>query len=537
MVEKEMKKLVAGIVAGGVVTGSVVGAVMSGMVNDLEESNDALTSEVEVLGTSVQTAQGQADASEEASKVLSERVDELSLNLVNLQTDLTARDAEVLDLTAQINTEIAQEDTASGEASGYVIDDVELGDAFTKTLRDDKVEFLMDTEITFDDEEYRVEEQILIGDSFKTFTSVDNDEFGSTVYVGTDVKDSIEYRYVFREVPDFEAVSVDETLDINLLGRDFELVGVDGDEITYSESQKTVAVIGDEVSGVKILNIGENSVLLQKGDETEVVEDGEEVDIDGTSVLIESIFYVDTSAERMVVLRTGDDLDVTVKDGEAMETFGEPDDDSDAQWVWSIDTEADSPYIGARLNQKMNDLDDEFAPLKAGEQVVLPNDFAAVTYVGTNDVEYNKLSMEFDSVDVSGEGYETVFVMDSASSNFVADGFNYDRLFVSGEDVFVKEDGEFKSVSDVSIEQDDDNNLELVFNPGSVKIGDVKVKLDYEALDITDVKYGGEFYAEHDADLVTYRGDIVYNVEDSVEDDELEMDVASERVTANVRVD
>lgn len=536
MVNEETKKIAAAGIVGLVLSGLTVGAVMNGKNSDLADANNGLSNQVKILEASVQVAQQTADASREAQVVLNKQIGDLNDGVVNLQETLSVKDAEIIALTAEISAQVANEEvtTENGaiiSGTGYVIDDISLDGNFDATLKDNKVETLLDGELTFDGEEYKYEEVIETSGLKPLISSVNDEDFGKDIYVGADNDGAVEYRFVFKDGEVLELVNdedINDEINIVFLGKALKITEFNsGSDFTYKEATKTIAVIGDEVAGVKILNIGENSVLVQYGTETAVLtEDNNEENVGGMDVRLDSVFYVDEQAERMVVIEAGEDIEKTVEDGDSMELFGEPSREGDAEWVWSVGAD----FIGAKHNQKMDDLGDDFTPLAVGEQIVLPNDYAALTFAGTNDVDMAKITTDFKNDEL---------VIKADSEIFVVDGSNYDTLYIDSEGLYV-EDGDDRineTAENFYIEQED-NNLPVNIDEGTLNIGDYSISFDLEEGTITDVT---GISNKIDGDTRTIRGDIFYNLEDvyDVEEDvdSIDFDIAYEPVTVNLKVD
>lgn len=453
-------------------------------------------------------------------------LDNITLQLNDVKTSLNEKEQEIIDLTAEISSEVASE-----SKNGYLIDDVKLDENFEILLKDNRVETLIDNEIDFNDETYKVEEQIIISDDFKPLTSASiDDEFGKNIYVGTTKTDSVKYKYVFKDDIDFTEVRESEPLKINFLGKELEIINIDsnGNKIKYKETSESTLSIGESLLDIKVLNIGENSVILQYGDETKVIDEDEDFEFDDITVKVKSIFYVDDKEGRMTILEVGKELSNTVETGDSMELFGEPEDEDDALWVWDISLSGTDSYIGAKLNQKMDDLDEEFKPLKAGEQLIFPNDYVAITYLGTNDVDYNDMDVDFD---------DNYIVIKSDTENILSDNKNYDKIYIDDTGIYVKEDGNYNLITNVNIQQEDDNLLPIIINGNLLTISDLVIEVNYADEKFVSIKYNSLDRIGHDNDLVMDNGIIIKDVENNFEDDIIELEIPTEQVSVELKIE
>ena len=181
---------------------------------------------------------------------------------------------------------------------------------------------------------------------------------------------------------------------------------------------------------VTIDTIGETTVAVTVDGETEFLsaDDTEEIGSSGIEVEIEDILYTDDADSRAVMVFVGTDVSEEVTHGDSMELFGEPEEESDAEWVWYVDktdngnvagSGTNMPVIGATHNQEWNDADDDM--IGVGGRITLPNDYGYVELTGTTDVEYATYTISFDdSFDTEDENNVPVIKL---SSNLDDEGF------------------------------------------------------------------------------------------------------------------
>ena len=149
---------------------------------------------------------------------------------------LDEKDAEILALTAEIEAEIAKEDAATTEAvlESEEYDDLVLGEMVpAKDFDTYDLSFLNKDEIEFFDNDYDFREFISV-DGLKIGTGFTDDvDFEDSPYLLFTQKGAVSYTYKFDDVIDYTEISEDETLEINFLGNDIEIVEMDANEFTY----------------------------------------------------------------------------------------------------------------------------------------------------------------------------------------------------------------------------------------------------------------------------------------------------------------
>ncbi|MGC9310260.1 MAG: S-layer protein [Candidatus Aenigmatarchaeota archaeon] len=323
------------------------------------------------------------------------------------------------------------------------------------TLKDNKLAGFQDTKIRWNSKDVDIEEQLLVT-GVDIVTSDSDKDLGSGVFLGTGSSNyqSFRYSYVISD-SDFDYTLVNTTsskrLDIKFLGRNFQITRVTNgttDKVTYKFGVDDVLGVGDtkEVDGVtvKINSIGQTSASISIGSDTQIISSGEEYDFGDMVVKVNAILYTDDVDSRQVDISVGSDISKEVSDGESMEVFGEPDDETDANWVWYIDADDGDTgklTIGAQFNQKLLDHKDD---LKAvGEALALPDEYAKVYISSLTTDDYAEITGEFDNfvdIDLNETGGTTGVVTDKDAFVLTSDqtetGF---RVNVSGTMTETKE--------------------------------------------------------------------------------------------------
>ena len=486
---------------------------------------------------------------------------------------------------AQVGGTVAGGAAATTTATGVEADDVALGGAvntqFATALKDNDVAGLLDTKVSWNDEDVDVEETITIDTGLEIGASVTADEdFGSEVVMITTAKDSVVYRFIVDD-SDFNRslVSDDEPLDITVLGKNLKITGItEAGVVEVSEGLETAMTMDTtvEVGGktLEVTAIGDDTVAFKVGAETEFIGDTEtsEVGNSGIKVRVDNILYTDEAATRQVLVTVGTDITSDVSDGDSMELFGEPEDEDDAVWTWVVDVSgADSTFtLGAAHSQKFDNDDEAYVAL--GDSIALPNDYAFVELTELTETDMGTYEMSFDdgidfklnAAGVSNAGAvddETVIVFKSEDSE---DGFKIgteetDTIYVSDNQTaglaFVNDDGDIQQVAVETFNITYEDSVYVV-NVNSSVYGNVTITepvtgniinvlattsfdrigaLEAE-ISSGDVTYDGSNMAGKEDDVRTVYGTILVDVENNGDADVVVIEVPADEVKATVTV-
>jgi len=223
-----------------------------------------------------------------------------------------------------------------------------------------------------------------------------------------------------------------------------------------------------------------------------------------------------------------------------MELFGEPDRESDAEWVWSIEMATGSDqFIGAEHNQKMDDLDDDFTPLKEGETLNLPNNYLLMSFK-TQDTEAMTLDIDFD--EFGDNDVDSVHFESSEEDGIIFGDEEVDETWFNGTHWFYEdEDGdELNSLVSPVFEFDDTDfdasfagriltldtpQGEIAFNihPDFQYFGDLE-----EDAEGDELQYDGDSIGTEDEDVLTAYGIVIESPEDNLDDDEIQLTIPSD---------
>ena len=279
-----------------------------------------------------------------------------------------------------------------------VEEDVTLGGSIVSgkilaTLTDNKIPTLLDDKIHWDDGEssdntFNFHEEILIND-VNLVTSFDDNDFDGVALTNNK---GLAYRFVFEEDMDTSLIGDDDadTLYLTILGEEYEVDAMDSNSITVVTSKEVVLDEGESttVDGkvFTVSAIGETSISMNGV----VIKEGRTKKVDGMEVQVDSVFYK-TGGGSMAVLKIGEDITTEYNSGD--EFIGE--DDDDPEWVWDISNPGDNGgYIGIVYDHKNTRAKDS-GVVYEGEMYEFPNGYAAVSFDGLTEVEYEDFDISF----------------------------------------------------------------------------------------------------------------------------------------------
>lgn len=401
-----------------------------------------------------------------------------------------------IDIAADLQAAAVSKESVTVTGSGITVSggktkEIVLGAALTDfgTLDDGDVASLKDEKISWNDEDVDIEETINV-DGVSVFISVDDADFGSNPVLGTTAKDGIQYRYKLDDSDlDTALVTSDEPLKIEFLGKSMEIEEVTNaatDTMKITIANEYYLNIGDSIESegktVKLVNIGTDKAVIDVDGEIETIAENSEEKVNGVTVQVESVFYVDEKEDRAATLKVGDKITETVKSGDSMELFGEPSKESDAEWVWYVAVGASNTSldVGADFNQKY---DSDTEPVKGvGEAYTLPNDYAQL-YIDSMTAKADVgLKFEFD---------DAVTVDEDDSGTAISTLDDQKVLMITADDEILKVNltGTLEETDTVYLlENATDSSILLAFENSD---DDVQLAtgtyfvVDYDATDIT----------------------------------------------------
>lgn len=400
----------------------------------------------------------------------------------------------------------AQEEQDAQDAidNAYRLDELEIGADFSFELTDRQIN-VFDGEVEFDGDDYEAEEVVYIAGKIAS----NEEDFNGKTFVSID-KEEISYVMNFEAALDTSLIDEDETLSFSLLGEDVEISEWDVDSVTFSKGVKFDVSEGETISvegkDLLIRSIAGDKVMIVSGDESEVIEQGETVEINGVEIKVKQVLD-DDDATDMAVLEIGREVLVQVEDGDEYA--------KGSMWEWKIDANS----IGVVLVEEFNELDDDLKPLDVGEQICLPNEYACFVYNGLAEESVEKYSLELDTV----EGNEYVEL-----TGKVYKGINdYDKVYINKTGIY---DEDLVLIDALTVDLDD-TDVTLELGGANIIIDDIKISYDLD-----QIKVDGTDISSFDEDYLTSYGIMIENPEDSVDDNEFSIEVPQEALLAEISV-
>lgn len=370
-------------------------------------------------------------------------------------------------------------------------------------LDDNKLDFLTDTELYFDGENYDVKEEVFFNGV--VLTSIDDDDFGRDPYL-TIEEFGVEYRFIFDEQLDLNDISEDEPLELTFLGRDIKIIEASANQITVRSGQDLSMKEGESatVAGKEVIVeiIGENSVSISVDGIRETVHEDEDQEINGLRVLVDDILYKNyAGADNLVDLVVGIETDEKVRSGDFFELFIQDDED----WEWIVELGGTQQYIGIWNTEDYVDIDEDedYFAIGVGERFFLPNNFLEIQFKDVTETDTTSLT--FKVKNENGQDYLYVRGNDDDAFSFGTE--EYDRIYLDADGIY-DEDLIFITNDKIEI-GDSDVFLEL----GSAIIEDLEILLD-----MADILFKGLSFAFKDETFMDHLGIIFSDPENAVEE-------------------
>lgn len=285
-------------------------------------------------------------------------------------------------------------------------DEVTLGGNITARLKilpevkNNKLRSLLKEKISWDagsgDKNYDIYETIEVTDMNVLTTLNDSDLKG----VALSNDKGIYYKLFLDSSLPEENVTQDNSLELSILGQEYELVGISGGEISVTTSSEVAMGVGQTytLSNGKVVTLSgvfSGSVEVTVDGTSRIISETSTngVKINNVRVKVESIGYNSNAPDTSkAVLKIGEDLTKTYSSGE--EFIGE--DEDDPEWVWDIGafTTSTNSYIGVKYNYKIYRAKDDIKYV--GEGYSLPNNYATVVLEEITKADYQEVKISFE---------------------------------------------------------------------------------------------------------------------------------------------
>ncbi len=391
-----------------------------------------------------------------------------------------------IDLTQEVETRIID-----GKIIAY------YGQEICVEAGHNRIPKLIDETIEFNGEDIDVKEEVYLCGDTVVKTSIDDTDYTEpmlVLYEGNFV-----YKYVFKEQVDLTDIDEGETLEITVLGVDYEIISADHDSITMIVSGKKSYDEGEEVTldtgeVFTIDTVSDGGVRITYDGETIVINEDEIEQISDREFYVTDIL-VDEDGVDSVSITVGKDIKRTIDSGDE---YSKDNDD----FVWDISmAEGSAQYIGV-INQHdyvYVDDSDGHKPLKVGDRITLPNDYLSLAFEGITTPTIKDLTFRVRDNRLEVKGGD--------DSTFVKGTSTYDDIYIT----------------DTGIYDDDD----VLIDVDRVRIGDSEIYLEkgsallkylYIVSDMSDIYYNGVSYANKDDRYLDWFGLEFNDVEGAVQD-------------------
>jgi hypothetical protein len=356
-------------------------------------------------------------------------------------------------------------------------------------------------------------------------------DMGAEPYLTIEDSNDINYRYVFEDAIPFDEISEEDSLKINFLGREREIIGIDDNSIETIEGTFIQLTIGEEKDGIKLLSVAENeqNAVIQVNDVSQVIEKGQTKTFGEIEVYISEIFH-GTNNYDYVDLRYGEDIKKTIDNGDEYT--------EDSDWEWVITTEDDTlKELGVTYNAKLDDFDDEEL-LTIGDTFSLPEDFITMIFKEVQPTETSTYSFEFEEYE---EDLNTLHIEADSEEGILVGTEEVEEVWYDGINTYYKIDGDEYTYEGAPILKNDETEVELGYADSIITLGETGITFK-----TTDFLYLGETEEDSDEEEFWYNTLDISDREDDTlttygivvkahqDNDNFEIELPSEQVKATI---
>jgi hypothetical protein len=443
---------------------------------------------------------------------------------------------------------------------------------------------------------YNVHEEILLGD-MKIITTFDNKDLNETAL--TNDKD-LEYRYVFDEDLKISLIGDEDadTLEIKVLGNTYEVDSFDGSSMSISTSTQKVVRKGDTLTydgkSVVVEEIFDDAVQIGGV----LINEGKTKKVNGLEVYVDTaVVHSYDATSSVAIVKVGSDIEKIYNDGDAY--IGEDEDDPTWVWSIKNPGEKGG-YIGVRYDHREIDEEDNLVyeeksynfPNKFSS--VTFDGLTDVTY-GKYNLFFNSEDL-YTAVDGNTPMYTSsvpVLVLEGKEDDsFIVNGNETNKVYLyyqvgdsttsinSSIEVFFNDVNKDYSTSakprftmsiplngtanranghgeigqltyedtEMPIEFNFTKDLSISESNRTISIGDLKIKLNDngsfsyfgknpEDAESDELQVNGNIsVGSREDDLMDYYGLKIQNPESTLENDEISLEIPSEKVYAKISV-
>lgn len=417
------------------------------------------------------------------------------------------------------------------ELSGFVVDDLELGDSVELSIKNRDLDKLFKGDVSFDGEKFKAEEQIKLDSDVKVAFSGSSEfskSFEAIPHLAAMSRDSIVREFKFKEMPDFEKVSREKPIVINFLGKDLSITSFDGEELEFMMGEelalKGLEQIEVEGKVVKMLSCSDEAVIIEVAGDSAIVKEGNSKQVGGLSVSLMEVFNKESIEDSMAVMVIGSESFKKVSSGDELE--------EDESWKWLLEENK----ISIELDEVLNEADEALAP---GNVLNVPGDVEVEIVPVENEME--EVNLKFDQEEIDGELDEPVVLLSTGSADGLLvdideDSLYVDELFISESGAFVKDDdNEFVEAAGIKLSE---SELELSGSEEceGLLIDDICIGVNIAEGKFNKLEVGEMDVSSREEDTLNRFGIILSGVDDLEDADELNLSVPEEKAEVKLRV-
>jgi hypothetical protein len=308
------------------------------------------------------------------------------------------------------------------------------------------IDTLFEGEIEVNNVDYTAREIINFSADTNLSTSFrgGQEEMGDEPYL-TYYDGSVNYGYAFSDAIPCTAVTTDDTLDLDFLGKSIEIKNVSctaaSDQVILDVAETVSLNTGEttEYKGhtVKLVRVYTSSAAIDVDGEEKIIGEENQKDFgDDIQVEVEVVGESDDPTLSSAVLKLSEQgVASTVGRNDQFELFTDYDTNSHSPWVWEIEVDASGnlTYLGIDNRWDTDDLEPSQSykslPITVGESIVFPNNYATLVFDSLTTEVYADFEVIIDdSRDLSDDDDSTISVNDMPMVVFTSSTGEYFEL-------------------------------------------------------------------------------------------------------------
>lgn len=479
-------------------------------------------------------------------EVLNEKIDVLEQDVANIQIPevlepIAEMPQDIVTDVKQVAAEVGGEPEEAIEVKlheFHIVDDLDLGQSVpANEFKNKDLRFLNVGEFKFDNEDIDYKEYLFLnGDMEVAISSVQDKELGDEPALFYE-KGAIGYRLEFKDDILIEDISKEEPLEINFMGMDLEIIGIEDGEVEVINGVKGMYYVGDtlDLDG-KIWTVHsinkEDEITLRAETEFKRFEEGDLKRLGDIEVYAEEVYY-DEDVDSLAFLRVGEEVRKELKDGYEIDDLGD-------DYIFGLEVEDGMlKSMSVTYDVRADEADES---LGLGEKLNFGG-FATIELALEEDYNYVKYEFSFDEV----EDTNVLRIECDSDRCLEIDEEEMSVAYLAADNtVFYRDDdNEWVNVNDTLYLVNDDLEYTVSVTEGVIQIGEFDLMADesfeFFGLEEGEAEQGDAFFdgdgvGKRDEDLLLEDGVIVRNVEDNMEDDEFVMEIPNEEVKAILSV-